>query len=57
LIFIEFRPFLKPTNMDKTFPYLGDEVMERINDNKRIQRASKKRKIVVLAPSEQTGKV
>jgi hypothetical protein len=30
------HPILKPINMDKTCPYLGDEVLERVKDNKRV---------------------
>jgi hypothetical protein len=36
---------------------MGDEVMARINENKIVQRASKKRKLVILAAtSERTDK-
>jgi hypothetical protein len=54
-LYTKFRPFLKPINMDKTCPYPGDDVMARIKDNKKVQRASKKRKLVLpKAPSETT---
>jgi hypothetical protein len=55
-LFTKFHPFLRPINMDKICPYPGDEAMVRIKDNKRVQKASKKRKLVVLAaPSEMTN--
>jgi hypothetical protein len=50
-LFTKFRRFLKPINMDKTCPYSGDEVMERIKQSKKIKRNFKKRK---EAPSETT---
>jgi hypothetical protein len=41
--------------MDKTCcPYLGDEVLARIKINKRVQKFSKKRKLVVLAALSET---
>jgi hypothetical protein len=52
-LFTKFRCFLKPINMDKTCPYPGDEVMERIKQSKTVKRNSKKRK---EAPSEITDK-
>ncbi len=47
-LWIKFRPFLKPINMDKTCPYPGEEVMARVNETKRVKRASKKRKQVEI---------
>ncbi len=43
-LFTKFRCFLKPINMDKTCPYPGEAVLDRVKQNKRVQRASKKRK-------------
>ncbi len=45
-LWTKFRSFLKPINMDKTCPYPGEEVMARVNETKRVKRASKKRKQV-----------
>jgi hypothetical protein len=52
--FTKFPPCLKTINVRKICPYPGDEVMARIKDNKRVQRASQKRKLVVLAASSET---
>jgi hypothetical protein len=53
-LFTKFGRFLKPINMDKTCPYPGDEVMDRIKQSKKVKRNSKKRK---EAPSEITDKI
>jgi hypothetical protein len=52
-LFTKFRRFLKPIDIDKTCPYPGDEVMDRIKKSKNVKRNSKKRKEV---PSETTDK-
>jgi hypothetical protein len=53
-LFTKFHPFLRPINMGKTWPFIPDEVMARIKKNKRVQRASKKVKLVVLAAPLET---
>jgi hypothetical protein len=52
-LFTKFRRFLKTIDIDKTYPYPGDEVMDRIKKSKNVKRNSKKRK---EAPSETTDK-
>jgi hypothetical protein len=43
-LFSKFRKFLNPANWEKTCPYPGDEVMERIRKQRNVKNVAKKKR-------------